>query len=831
MAKNQTIQHKRSTISGNKPTTAQVSTGELALNFADKSIYTKDASNNIIELAREVTKSATQPASPLLGDIWFDTVNNVYKNFNGAGWTKIEYSGLTALPANTTSSVPLTGAGTSGSPYAITVTYTSGTTQLVTTITITGLAPGQLVPITDSNAATNGSRFYTTNNVADDTGVLKFNIMFTDSPATTGSANYTANLVIGTATVYLTVQADKASSFPQAINSPTDTASTSTSWSAAADTITATGSLLVSTDNSTFSTGPLAITTGATLYTKWAGAAGSGTGIDGAHGSVVTGGLTSSSGATSSSSLTISKNPTAVTFTAQTGIGLSTAVDSNSVTIAGVNSYVYLTSSNTMKASVAGATFVSVPASGTTLYAVNGQALAVQQTSSASSNTPTTVTINLNSTTASFTVTTTASGTVNTPAITSPINAANGISKNLTVTSSAFATTGPAGTHLSSDWDIATDSGFATIVAFLNASTTNLTTWTPTGLSASTSYYVRVRYNSTTSVTSSYSTTVSFTTAAIPGDTWTAQPGLSSTGYGATDVKGIIWNGATFLAFGGGTFASGYGATSPDGVTWTNSTLSGQIFNATVRGAAWDGGKFCIVTSTSKSLTSTDGVTWTMGDTSLSTAVSTNTPFGIAWSGTKFCVVGGTAAVGIATSSDGLTWSSAGNNLSASGWGASGVYDIVWSGTKFCAVGYDGKGATSSDGVNWTYQPGLASIWTGAYLITSVVWALGKFWAAGGNGQLASSPDGVTWTLLTGLSSTTWGTTAVSKMIWDGTQFCAVGINGKCATSLDGITWTYRTSLPSFTAAWDITKTINAVASTGAKLIIGGTSGKVATSP
>jgi hypothetical protein len=531
MAKNQTIQHKRSSVTTNKPATFQVAVGELALNFADKSIYTLTAGGTIIELARDVVKSAGAPATATTGDLWWDTTNTELKFYNGTSWNNISTAGPSVLPANTTVPVGTTGAGTLASPYSLSVSVGAGTSTILGIFTVTGLAPNQFVPILDTASITNGGRFSVNNSIADSTGKLVFTLKFIDYPTSSTGTNYTAAMKIGVGTVYINATASVASSFPQSINAPTDISTTSTSWTAPADTITATGSLLISTDNVTFSTGPLAITTGATLYTKWAGTAGSGIGIDGAHGSVVTGGLSSSSGAASSSSLTISKNPSAVAFSTQTGVGLSTAITSNTVTVSGVNSYVYLTSSNTMLASVSGGAFISVPASGATLYAVNGQTLEIRQTSSATTSTTTTVTINLNSTTASFAVTTTAPGTVNTPTINSPTNASTGISKNLTITSSAFATTGPAGTHLSTDWEIAVDAAFSVGVISLTASTTSLTTWSPSGLGSNIEYYVRVRYNSTTSVTSSWSTTVSFTT------------GVSFTTFGwqnPTDFYGLV---------------------------------------------------------------------------------------------------------------------------------------------------------------------------------------------------------------------------------------------------------------------------------------------------
>lgn len=46
-----TIKTKSSNVASKVPTTAQIETGELAINFPDQKIYTKDPSGNIIEMA------------------------------------------------------------------------------------------------------------------------------------------------------------------------------------------------------------------------------------------------------------------------------------------------------------------------------------------------------------------------------------------------------------------------------------------------------------------------------------------------------------------------------------------------------------------------------------------------------------------------------------------------------------------------------------------------------------------------------------------------------------------------------------------------------------
>lgn len=104
-----------------------------------------------------------------------------------------------------------------------------------------------------------------------------------------------------------------------------------------------------------------------------------------------------------------------------------------------------------------------------------------------------------------------------TPSITSPVNGATGSSPaGVTFTASAFVNGGDGSTHLSSDWQVASDSGFSNIVRSSIGDTTNKTTWASGSLSLSTTYYARVRYRASNGSYSGYSTTVSFTTRSTP---------------------------------------------------------------------------------------------------------------------------------------------------------------------------------------------------------------------------------------------------------------------------------------------------------------------------
>lgn len=104
---------------------------------------------------------------------------------------------------------------------------------------------------------------------------------------------------------------------------------------------------------------------------------------------------------------------------------------------------------------------------------------------------------------------------VTAPTVTAPTDLATDIGETPTITSSAFAVTGGSDTHLHSDWEVASDSGFVTVVASSYDDTVNKESWTVGSglLSVSTTYYVRVRHSGTAEGDSAWSPTISFTTA------------------------------------------------------------------------------------------------------------------------------------------------------------------------------------------------------------------------------------------------------------------------------------------------------------------------------
>jgi adhesin HecA-like repeat protein len=87
---------KKSSTAGSAPLTSDLEQGEVALNLADRKLYTKDNSGNVIQVGHPYV-STTAPTSPAEGDLWFDASNDALKAYNGTTWEFVGYQNLTDL--------------------------------------------------------------------------------------------------------------------------------------------------------------------------------------------------------------------------------------------------------------------------------------------------------------------------------------------------------------------------------------------------------------------------------------------------------------------------------------------------------------------------------------------------------------------------------------------------------------------------------------------------------------------------------------------------------------------------------------------------------------
>ena len=61
---------KKSTVAGKVPLSSDLDIGELAVNTADKKLYTKHNDNAVVQIGTTITISSTAPASPAIDDLW-----------------------------------------------------------------------------------------------------------------------------------------------------------------------------------------------------------------------------------------------------------------------------------------------------------------------------------------------------------------------------------------------------------------------------------------------------------------------------------------------------------------------------------------------------------------------------------------------------------------------------------------------------------------------------------------------------------------------------------------------------------------------------------------
>lgn len=195
--------------------------------------------------------------------------------------------------------------------------------------------------------------------------------------------------------------------------------------------------------------------------------------------------------------------------------------------------------------------------------------------------------------------------------------------------------------------------------------------------------------------------------------------------------------------------------------------------------------------------------------------------------------------IGLATSSDGVSWARYGTSpvldVGPSGWDSFQVNSpsVVFDGSKYCMwySGNNGYGlglATSSDGVSWTKYSGNPVFSGGRYVSVIFDGSIYKMWYEGYDYTIryATSSDGISWTeysgnpVLTPGPSGSWDGMYVSapSVVFDGSQYIMsyTGYHDSIfsrkiglAYSPDGITWSKDPNNPVIdvgtTGAWDST--------------------------
>jgi len=130
-----TIILKKSSTAGGVPLTSDLEQGEVALNLADRKLYTKDQANNVVAVGSAFVGTVS-PTSPIEGDLWYDTNNDLLKAYNGATWLAAGY-------------IYTGGTGVDITGTTISIGQSVGTTDDVTfnNISVTGTVDGRDVAV------------------------------------------------------------------------------------------------------------------------------------------------------------------------------------------------------------------------------------------------------------------------------------------------------------------------------------------------------------------------------------------------------------------------------------------------------------------------------------------------------------------------------------------------------------------------------------------------------------------------------------------------------------------------------------------------------------
>ncbi len=540
-----------------------------------------------------------------------------------------------------------------------------------------------------------------------------------------------------------------------------------TNWADGITSLTSTGDLLFRIPPAAFGQSAVTVNPGNTVELAWDNAAAlaavSGTGT-------LTGTLTNGT-YINSYSLAVDKASDSYGWTDLTLQPKSTTIQSNIVTITGLNTPAELTCTpdptnplGTVQASINGGIFTTIPttAPGLIVNPANGAgttATTIQlQGVTGSGNTvayKVTTELGFGGTvvTDEWSVTTTSvTPTVAQPTVINPNGSSLNPAGGLTLQGDAYVGNNSPGAHNSSDWQLLQMGVTATNpeTAAINTVTQNSVTWTQQVSSFGTTYIEGVTYGGT------------FVAVGRSGKLATSSDGVNWTqqtsSFSSSDIYTVTNGGGLYVAAG----TSGKLATSSNGTTWTQQTSGFGADSIIVVG--YGGSLYLAGGGSAKLATSPDGVNWTLRTSTFTGFEEINA---IAYGGGTY-VIGGMNGK-INTSADGINWTA-----QTSGFGTSRIYSITYANGQFVAVGAGGKIATSPNGTTWTQQTS-----GGGSIIYSIAYGNGSYVACTDSGVLTSS-DGVTWTTSTLTMPSGNATTAVT---YGNSLFVVTSNGGDIATS------------------------------------------------
>jgi photosystem II stability/assembly factor-like uncharacterized protein len=233
---------------------------------------------------------------------------------------------------------------------------------------------------------------------------------------------------------------------------------------------------------------------------------------------------------------------------------------------------------------------------------------------------------------------------------------------------------------------------------------------------------------------------------------------------------------------------------SSDAATWTARSAPAGFtsdlyavasYTASLNLTANPGLHYIAVGAGGAAVTSTDGVTWTVGAGFDATRAALRSLIAV---GAAFTAVGDGGA--IRTTVDGITWTDRASNTTAN------LRGVAYGGGRYVAVGDGGVIVTSTDGgATWTAQTvnGAGNLHAVAYgnnyndlsnTSSPLVLAINTFVAVGDNGAVVVSNDGgATWSVQSVAGAGEFA--AVSYI----TRFVAIDRNGNAFASFKGQEW------------------------------------------
>lgn len=256
-----------------------------------------------------------------------------------------------------------------------------------------------------------------------------------------------------------------------------------------------------------------------------------------------------------------------------------------------------------------------------------------------------------------------------------------------------------------------------------------------------------------------------------------------------TNLMDVAFGNGVFLAVGGLPPIFGGPITpsllvSSNGAAWTSLVLP---TNANFYGVSFVGSRFVATGDSGLIMSSPDGVSWTLQDSSLPNQTSDSYPLGgVAFGNGVFVAMNRLLGAYCLVSTNGANWT---KTLVAPTNSFVEMDRVHFYNGLFIAGGIVNNGAilTSTSGTNWTVTPSPVS-----NTINDVAYGAGVWVAVGDLATIISSTNALTWRKANVPASLSSAHINLHGITYHDGTFISVGSAGKVITSQDGISWNIR---------------------------------------